>query len=115
MMLVRAFGDPSALTIDMIRRDRDMMLAPGNRRAMLARMEQIDVERPDFLLAVIKAPTLLVWGEKDVLIPIGNSSHYLECIHGSRCVVFPDLGHIPQEEAPVQSLAPVRAFLDRSI
>jgi pimeloyl-ACP methyl ester carboxylesterase len=115
MMLVRAFGDPSALTIDTIRRDRDLMLAPGNRSAMLARMEQIDVERPDFLLSVIKAPTLLVWGEKDVLIPIGNLSHYLEFIHGSRCVVFPDLGHVPQEEAPVQSLAPVRAFLDRSI
>lgn len=115
LMLVRALGDPSALTDGMISRYRDMMLAPGNRRAMIARMEQIDVERPESLLAVIKAPTLLVWGEKDALIPVSNLSRYREFIHGSRFVVFPNLGHIPQEEAPVQSLAPVRAFLDQSI
>ncbi|MBB4198238.1 pimeloyl-ACP methyl ester carboxylesterase [Rhodoblastus sphagnicola] len=114
-ILAAAFGDPAALTNAMIERYRDMMRAPGNRGATLARMEQIDVERPDALLAAIKAPTLLVWGDKDMLIPIGNLSHYLALIPGGRSVVFPDLGHLPQEEAPVQSLAPVRAFLDRSI
>ncbi len=89
----------------------DMMLAPGVRRAMLARMEQVMLEPPEPSLRRIAAPTLLLWGEKDGLIPFGNAQDYLRAIAGSRLVSFPDLGHVPQEEAPEQSLAPVLAFM----
>jgi pimeloyl-ACP methyl ester carboxylesterase len=35
----------------------------------------------------------------------------LRAIPHSQLVAFPDLGHIPQEEAPARSLAPLRQFL----
>jgi pimeloyl-ACP methyl ester carboxylesterase len=112
MNLAPAYGNPAALSEDRLTRYRDMMLAPGVRQAMIARMEQVDMQPPEPLLARIKAPTLLIWGEKDALIPISNARDYLANIPGAKLVTFPDLGHVPMEEAPVESLVPVRAFLD---
>jgi len=78
---------------------------------MIARMEQVMLEPPEPALRRITAPTLLLWGERDGLIPFSNARDYLNAIRGSRLVSFPDLGHVPQEEAPEQSIVPVEAFL----
>ncbi|GJD51966.1 2-hydroxy-6-oxononadienedioate/2-hydroxy-6-oxononatrienedioate hydrolase [Methylobacterium crusticola] len=112
MSLAPAYGDPTLITPALVARYRDLMLAPGVRDAMIARMEQAVVERPEPLLGRIEAPTLLVWGEKDALIPISNAADYASQIGGSRVVALPGLGHVPQEEAPEVSLAPVREFLE---
>jgi pimeloyl-ACP methyl ester carboxylesterase len=113
MTLAPAFGNRSALTNAILNRYRDMMLLPGNRKAMIARMEQIELEPPEAMLARITAPTLLLWGDKDLVIPVGNAIDFETSIHDCQLVTFPNLGHLPQEEAPLQSLAPVRAFLDQ--
>lgn len=115
MSLVPAYGDPARLSDATLDRYRDMMLAPGVRRAMLARMEQVMLEPPEPMLQRIAAPTLLLWGERDALIPFGNAQDYLRSISGSRLVSFPDLGHVPQEEAPEQSVRPVEAFLQAEV
>jgi pimeloyl-ACP methyl ester carboxylesterase len=107
-----AYADPSKLTDAVLDRYRDMMLVPGNREALLARTAQVRLEPPEPMLRRIEAPTLLVWGEKDRLIPFSNAAEYMAAIPNCRLVSFPDLGHVPQEEAPAESLAPVRAFLD---
>jgi pimeloyl-ACP methyl ester carboxylesterase len=112
MTLGAAFGNPAAITKAMLERYRDLMLAPGNRAALIARMAQIDLERPEAILARITAPTLLLWGTKDIVIPAANATEFRRSIQGSHIITFPTLGHIPQEEAPGQSLAPARAFLD---
>jgi pimeloyl-ACP methyl ester carboxylesterase len=113
MNLTPAYGDPSRLTKTTFDRYRDMMLAPGVRRALLARMEQVMLEPPEPLLRRIVAPTLLLWGEKDALIPFSNARDYLAAIPDSRLVSFPDLGHVPQEEAPERSVQPVLEFMAR--
>jgi pimeloyl-ACP methyl ester carboxylesterase len=113
MNLAPAYGDPSALTDDLLARYRDMMLAPGVRAAMIARLKQVELQPPEPLLRRIKAPTLLVWGVKDAMIPVSNARDYTAVLHDSHVVTFPDLGHLPQEEAPDRSLAPVRAFLEQ--
>ncbi len=107
-----AYADPNKLSDAVLDRYRDMMLVPGNRQALLDRTAQVRLEPPEPLLRRIQAPTLLVWGEKDALIPFSNARDYLAAIPNSRLVSFPDLGHVPQEEAPARSLAPVVAFLD---
>jgi pimeloyl-ACP methyl ester carboxylesterase len=113
MNLAPAYGDPSALTDDALTRYRDMMLAPGSRNAMIARMEQVELQPPEALLSRIQVPTLLVWGEKDAMIPVGNAKEYSKALPDSRLVTLPQAGHLPHEETPEQSLAPVLAFLDR--
>jgi pimeloyl-ACP methyl ester carboxylesterase len=110
--LARAYGDPSALSDQTVTRYWDLMRAPGVRAAMIACLEQAVLEAPEPLLRQIQAPTLLVWGEKDAMIPVANAADYLRTLPDSTLVRLPGLGHVPQEEAPTLSLAPVLSFLD---
>jgi len=110
MNLAPAYADPAVLTDALVTRYHDLMLAPGAREALLARMAQTVLVDPLPLLRVIRAPTLLLWGERDALIPFANSADYLNAIAGSRLVALPGVGHLPQEEAP-GSVAALREFL----
>jgi len=114
MTLAPAYGNPAALSDEVLARYRDMMLAPGVRRAMIARMEQVDLQPPEPLLKRITAPTLLLWGERDGMIPFSNAKDYAALLQNCRVVALPDLGHVPMEEAPSRSLAPVLTFLSQS-
>jgi pimeloyl-ACP methyl ester carboxylesterase len=111
MNLEPSYGDASALTPETVDRYYDLMLAPGARSAMLQRMAQTVLVPPEPLLQRIEAPVLLLWGEKDALIPFSSAPDYTKNLRNSRLVSFPALGHVPQEEAPTESLAPVGAFL----
>ncbi len=109
--LAAAYGNPKALTEASVTRYHDMMLAPGVRPAILARLNQVILREPGPTLARIKAPTLLLWGEKDGMIPISNADDYLQDLPNATLVRLPNLGHLPFEEDPVQSLIPVERFL----
>jgi pimeloyl-ACP methyl ester carboxylesterase len=111
MNLAIAYADKSRLTNTILDRYEDMMLAPGDRAAMLDRMQQVMLQNPEPLLRRIQAPTLLLWGEKDGMIPFSNAADYLRDIPNAKLVPLPGLGHVPFEEAPAESLPPVMAFL----
>ena len=111
MSLKPAYANPATLTEALATRYHDLMLAPGSRDALLARMAQTVLVDPRPILKQITAPTLLVWGEQDAMIPFANSNDYLMAIAGSKRVSFKGTGHLPQEEAPTESVAAVRAFL----
>lgn len=109
--LTASYGDPKRLTEATVKRYYDLMLAPGGRGALLKRMEQTVLTDPATRLPQIKAPVLLLWGKKDRLIPFSNSADYTKLLADSRIVSFEDLGHVPMEEDPAQSLKPLREFL----
>jgi pimeloyl-ACP methyl ester carboxylesterase len=109
--LASAYADPSRLTDAVVTRYHDMMLAPGARRTMLARLRATVLEDPAPLLPKVTMPVLLLWGERDRLIPVANAEDYLRLLPDARLVRFPALGHLPHEEAPEESLEPVAAFL----
>ncbi len=111
MNLAPAYADPRFLTDELTTRYHDLMLAPGGRDAMLKRLEQTVLTDPRPLLADIVAPTLLVWGEADAMIPVANAQDYLAAVKGSRLVSFPGVGHLPQEEAAQASLGAAADFL----
>lgn len=109
--LAAAFANPAKLTPALYTRYRDMMLAPGVRAAIVARLGQVMLRPPEPILRRITAPTLLLWGERDAMIPFSNAADYAGLIHHARLAALPGLGHVPQEESPEISLAPVLAFL----
>lgn len=111
MSLKPAYAKPETMTDELATRYHDMMLAPGSRGALLARMAQTVLVDPIPILQKITAPTLLVWGEQDGMIPFANSNNYLNAIAGSKRVSFKGVGHLPHEEAPEASVSPVRDFL----
>jgi pimeloyl-ACP methyl ester carboxylesterase len=109
--IAAAYADPDRLSEPVMERYHALLLAPGNRKAMLMRMRQTVLVEPGPLLREIKVPVLLLWGEKDAMIPVANAQDYLAELPDARLVVLPGLGHVPQEEAPAESLAPVLDFL----
>lgn len=113
MGLEPAYADASVMTGPLLDRYHDLLLAPGARQAMLDRMAQAVLTDPVPRLRRIAAPTLLLWGEQDAMIPVANAADYLQAIGGSRLVTLPGVGHIPQEESPAAALGPVRDFLTR--
>jgi pimeloyl-ACP methyl ester carboxylesterase len=52
-----------------------------------------------------------LWGEQDALIPIANAQDYLRALPTAKLVTLPGVGHVPQDEAPAMSLAPLVTFL----
>jgi pimeloyl-ACP methyl ester carboxylesterase len=48
----------------------------------------------------IEAPTTIVWGERDGLIPTEHADHMHEATEGSALIFLPDTGHVPQLQAP---------------
>jgi pimeloyl-ACP methyl ester carboxylesterase len=111
MNLAVAYANPAKLSDATLTRYWDMMRAPGDRTAMLARMQQVMLQDPAPLLKQIKAPTLILWGEQDGMIPFSNAADYKRDIPNATLVALPGLGHVPFEEAPDVSLPPVAAFL----
>ena len=112
--LKAAYADPSvALTEARLTRYHDLLRAPGVRGALIERLRQLRPQDPTPLLKRIAAPTLLLWGELDAMIPATNAADYRRAMPDAQVVVLPGVGHVVQEEAPAASLAAVLAFLDR--
>lgn len=111
MALVQSYGDPRAVTPALVARYYDLLRAPGVREASLARLAQTVLEPPEPLLRTIAAPTLLLWGERDSIIPATRAAGFLRTIPDARLVRFAGVGHLPHEEAPRPSLAALRRFL----
>lgn len=114
MSLVPAYADPSRLSEDTITRYHDLMRSPGGREALIARMEQLRLTDPTPRLRSITAPTLLLWGDRDAMIPVAHAKDYEALLPTSSTVVLPGVGHIPHEETPDISVRPVFEFLGRS-
>jgi pimeloyl-ACP methyl ester carboxylesterase len=106
-----AYADAASLTDAALERYRDMMIAPGVRQAILDRMATHVLVPPEPFLRRITAPTLLLWGEADRMVPASHAADYARELPNSRTVVLPRLGHVPMEEDPAGALAPVTAFL----
>jgi pimeloyl-ACP methyl ester carboxylesterase len=53
-----------------------------------------------FRLSYITTPTLLVWGEQDVIMPRNGMERYRDAIPNSQLAVIPDGGHMVECEDP---------------
>jgi len=87
------------------------MTREGNRRALNIRMQEIASDIEPARIKTLHVPTLILWGALDRLVPPVNAQRFHADIAGSQLVVFPGLGHVPQEEDAITSVTPVRAFL----
>jgi pimeloyl-ACP methyl ester carboxylesterase len=59
----------------------------------------------------VRAPTLLVWGDEDRLVPLSQGKRLGRAVAGARLEVIPASGHMPFIERPQQFLRVVRPFL----
>lgn len=68
----------------------------------------------DEKLNEIKAPTLLLWGEKDRLIHIESVNVWQQGIENVTVKTWPDIGHMPMLEIPKESAKECLAFLNNA-
>lgn len=68
----------------------------------------------DFLrdLAAIRAPTLLVWGDRDAFATATDQTTLNQTIAGSRLVVYSGTGHCPHWEEPARFASDLNAFVE---
>jgi pimeloyl-ACP methyl ester carboxylesterase len=59
----------------------------------------------------VKAPTLIVWGRQDRLVPLAHGEAYCKAIKGARLKVIERCGHAPQLERPTELAEILKDFL----
>jgi pimeloyl-ACP methyl ester carboxylesterase len=76
------------------------LIQGGHKPGFMPAMEAL--LRYDFRdrLPEIRCPTLIVWGEKDMLVPVEDAHEFERLVRGARKVVLDDTGHIPMLERP---------------
>jgi pimeloyl-ACP methyl ester carboxylesterase len=62
-------------------------------------------------LPQIAAPTLIVWGEDDFLIPVDDAYEFERLIPNSRRVIYADTGHVAMVERPAAFNALLEKFM----
>jgi len=105
------YADKSKVTQALVDRYFELTLREGNRQAFVDRLGARNNPSDYKTIATIQQPTLIIWGDKDELIPVENAHKFHDDLPNSTLIVLPDLGHVPMEEGPKESLVPLLAFL----
>jgi pimeloyl-ACP methyl ester carboxylesterase len=105
------FYDDRLVTEDRIDEYVAPLLRPGavaSAQTVLASGEVLSIpERA----AEVRAPTLVIWGREDALLPVALVDSFVKAIPGSRKVVIEGCGHLPEEERPAELVALLEEFL----
>jgi pimeloyl-ACP methyl ester carboxylesterase len=59
----------------------------------------------------IDVPTLVIWGDHDKAFPNEHAQAYHKAIPGSKLVMIPQCGHVPQIEKPDEFIAALESFI----
>jgi pimeloyl-ACP methyl ester carboxylesterase len=110
-LLHDAYYDPTRLTEE----DIDAYYVPARSHnglsAFVARVRRdANVDRTS-IVRTIRAPTLIVVGEVDRLVPGSIAQRYRRLVVGSREEVIERTGHLPQEERPDAVLRVIEEWL----
>jgi pimeloyl-ACP methyl ester carboxylesterase len=127
---VRSWGDPVARLADRVglrsvpameiwRSYRSLTESQG-RKAFVRTMRSVidpggqSVSAIDRLYLAERIPTLIVWGQKDRIIPVSHAYRALEASPHSRLEIIPGAGHFPQSEDPTRFVGILEDFLHTS-
>lgn len=109
--LQAAYLDPALVTPVLVDRYVELARAPGHRDVLLSLQTGPRVEATPQRLAAIKAPTLVMFGAEDRLIPAADGPRFTAAIPGATLITYPDVGHVPMEQIPDRSASDLKAWL----
>jgi pimeloyl-ACP methyl ester carboxylesterase len=72
------------------------------------------VDASDRLYLAQAIPFLLVWGERDPIIPVAHARAAHRLVPGSRLEVFPSAGHFPHLDDPLRFVQVLTGFIQAS-
>ena len=106
------YFDDSKIEEDNVVRYHELLLREGNRAGFMGKTQQIKYDHVDEIKQV-QCPTLIMWGDDDQLVNVDAAPRFHEDIPNSELLIYDNMGHIPMEEIPEQSVADFMAFLER--
>lgn len=113
--LESAYLDPALVTPALLDRYVEMARAPGHRDILLGLQSgQRRVATPE-ALSTIKAPTLVMFGQQDKLIPAADGQRFAVAIPGSTLILYPEVGHVPMEQIPARSVTDLKVWLKAKV
>ncbi len=110
--LREAYADDSKIAPGLVDRHFRLALRAGNRQALVDRLASGEVLHAESIPQV-RQPALILWGEEDIWIPVRFAHRFHADLPDSELILYPGVGHVPQEEAPERSAGDARAFLLR--
>ena len=110
-----AIYDDDIVTDQLVDQFWELMRYPGNRRAFSIRSQLGRDWDLAHLANSIKAPTLLIWGDRDSFVLPSAAMSFSQHIEQSEIVLLPDVGHLPMLEAPVDTQRAIDQFLNDRI
>lgn len=111
--LKNVYADPSKVNDALVNRFFDLTLRAGNRQALVDRMNFVPDTSKLSLIKNIQQPTLILWGEQDLLIPVQNAFRFQNDLPNNTLVLIKNSGHCPMEESPQETLIPLLNFLKK--
>ena len=96
LLLVLALADTRSMSPSLALEIIPRMAAPGFISTMKAAAEEVNVARPE----EIDQPALVVWGERDRILPCRDGRALADRMPNSRFVALDQVGHCPMIEAP---------------
>lgn len=111
--LCAAYGDDSKITNELVELYWHMLLREGNRPGFSEVLGKTILHGKDNkpLIKKVKIPTLILWGDKDRVIPVNDAHIFKDLIPHAQKIIYEGVGHMPMEEIPQQSAADTLAFL----
>ena len=107
------FADKTKVTEALIDRYFELTLRKGNRQAFVDRLNIKKEISTHQQIALIKQKTLVLWGEEDQLIPVKTAYQFHQDLPNDTLVIMKNVGHVPMEERPNESLESVLLFLKK--
>lgn len=108
----QVYQDPRFVTEDWVDYIWERMNRPGGFEAAHAALRFIThASAVARCVRAVRAPTLIVWGERDRVLPLAHGQRLVGEVAGAELAVIPSCGHSPAEEKPDELLAAVLPFL----
>lgn len=108
------YFDKSKVTDELANRYFELTLREGNRQAFIDRLSINNSSEYYKKIPSIQQPTLVLWGDQDLLIPVEMAERFHRDLPNSTLVVLKDTGHVPMEERPRLSLEAFESFLSQN-
>ena len=106
------YADKMKVTDPLVDRYFELTLREGNRQALVDRMTMGMDMSSNHLIKTIQQPTLVMWGEQDLLIPTKSAYRFHSDLPNDTLVILYNVGHVPMEESPEETLAALLSFIE---
>ena len=109
-----AFWNDSKIPSSSVNYSANFMSLPMAKEAYLKAVDNLipdDVQTIEHEYKKITIPTLIIWGKDDISIHVDKAYRLHRDLKNSQIIILPQVGHMPQEEAPKRVIEAIMKFM----